>query len=111
MSTNYIINGDFSYPILTTQNGRNIDFWNGTQFDLKNDPTFNLGFGQYVDLQKAIYQNGYISQVIILPVDGIYQLSFYQRARTVNFQYYQAQIYWNSVLLATKIPNITVTTY
>lgn len=89
--TNFIVNGDFSLPALdpTVVNGKNVTFWNGTYFDLKNDVTFNLGYGQYVDLQKAIYQNGYISQIIPLTISGTYQLTYYQRVRTTNFYYYK----------------------
>jgi hypothetical protein len=66
--TNFIFNGDFSLPVIPPPN-QNMNYilnWNGTQFDLKSDPVFNLGFGQYVDLQKSIGQNGYISQIISL---------------------------------------------
>ena len=66
--TNLIINGDFSLPVIPPPK-LNLNYtlnWNGTQFDLKTDPIYNLGFGQFVDLQKAIGQNGYISQIISL---------------------------------------------
>ncbi len=73
VNTNFIVNGGFSSPVLASGvlNGKLIDYWNVTWIDLKNESPY-MGFGQYVDLQKGISQNGWISQEIILTYNGTY---------------------------------------
>jgi hypothetical protein len=70
-----------------------------------------MGFGQYVDMQKGISQNGWIEQYIQLPYNGTYELNFYQRAKTANYSLYQLEVYWNGVHEATQIANTTNITY
>lgn len=91
VKTDYVVNGGFALPALGVGvlNGRFIDSWNVTWIDLKNESPY-MGFGQYVDLQKAVLQNGWIEQYITLPFNGTYELRYYQRAKTTNYSLYRA---------------------
>lgn len=59
--TDYITNGGFALPALATGvlNGKLIDSWTVNWIDLKNESPY-MGFGQYVDMQKSVSQNGFI---------------------------------------------------
>jgi hypothetical protein len=90
MRADYVVNGGFGLPALGAGilNGRFIDSWNVTWIDLKNELPY-MGFGQYVDLQKGVSQNGWIEQYITLPFNGTYELKYYQRAKTTNYSLYR----------------------
>ncbi len=83
-STNYISYGSFESPRALFKNYITgiATGWSGQYFDLLND--IWVGYGQAIDLQRGIGQNGYIEQTVQLPNASSCNLSFYQQAQSNN---------------------------
>ena len=57
-----------------------------------------LGYGQYIDLQEGMGQNGYIQQTIQLEDEANCTLTFLQQAKTNLYDSYIMEVYWNGRL-------------
>ena len=111
-SYNYVLNGDFELPVVTSTTCELVaDGWGGTFFNLWNIFICAGLTNQCMDLQANSDENGYINQTILLPSDGYCNLSFYQKAYSTNYTWYVMEVYWNSQLIATQMGNTTQPTY
>lgn len=89
-SCNYLVNGNFELPLVsygTSSSAAPPTGWTGHNYEICNIPSFGVGFGQFMDLQRMnwVGQNGYIQQIVNIPYITECVLSFYQKAKTTNF--------------------------
>jgi hypothetical protein len=68
--------------------------WNGSQYEVLNWYA-TLGHGAYADLQFDIGTNGYLSQIVNLPLDGNCTLSFLQQVKNTNYADFVMEVLWN----------------
>lgn len=108
---NLLLNGGFSAPGISYNSwlANTATSWVGNNYQLYSDK-YNLGYGQYVDLQSRTNLNGYIMQSVNLSGACNCTLQFYQKAYTSSFNSYVVQVYWNGVLQTTKKANTTAPT-
>lgn len=105
ISVNLISNNSFEEPVLPPSSYQieGAIGWLGNYYDLLHYGN-GIGFGQYIDMQRDIGQNGYLEQVIYLQDPSICTLTFYYYPYDTNFMSYRTEVYWNGVLIVTEIP-------
>ena len=109
---NYIQYGSFNDPPVRWGSyiTGSVTGWRNKWVDVVN--FYHLGYGQAIDMQRGIGQNGYIEQTITLPVLGVYNLSFYQRTGAHNdLPSSVMEVYWNNELISIQAPNSTLVTF
>ena len=101
---NFVINGNFEEPYINPTSfiscASAIPGWMGLFDALGPLNEVVLNPTQYVDLACGSSTNGFISQNVTLPTDGIYQLSFHAESYSW-FPIAITEIYWDGQLIST----------
>lgn len=103
---NLIVNGDFSWPVLSNNSAsfQGASFWNGSNFDLDNRKKMPDVQGQYCDLQSNNNATGIISQNVIIKDTLMLELSFLALTND-QFPTHYLEVYWNNQLIKKIRPN------
>ena len=90
VSSNFIANGNFDSSSITCST-TSANSWAGLNFRVTTQECVTIpGFqGQYMMMVKITTgENGYIEQNVILPQNGLYILSYLQKAPNTNYLSY-----------------------
>lgn len=93
---NLIVNGDFSWPVLSNNSAsfQGASHWNGSNFDLDNRKKMPDVQGQYCNLQSDNNRTGIISQNIIIQDTLMLELGFLVLTND-HFPSHYLEVYWN----------------